>query len=54
MTKAQQRRSLEAAQKKILNVWQVNFGHARNLSPSMKDKLANMCTSLDSIIDKLK
>lgn len=54
MTKVQQRRALEAAQKKILKVWQVNFGHIKYLSPQMKQKLADICNQMDSIIDKLK
>jgi hypothetical protein len=54
ITKAQQKRLLIDAQKKILKVWQENFGSVRHFSPAMKDKLAKMCTDLDGAIDKLK
>ena len=54
MTKAQQRRALEAAQKKCLKVWQVNFGIVKNFTPRQKDKLAKICTDIDALIDKLK
>tara|TARA_Y100001973_G_C5174950_1_gene321312 strand:- start:1162 stop:1344 length:183 start_codon:yes stop_codon:yes gene_type:complete len=54
LTKSQQKRLLIDAQKKILKVWQANFGIVRHFSPAMKDKLAKMCTDLDGPIDKLK
>jgi len=54
LTKTQQRRLLVEAQKKILKVWQANFGIVRHFTPSMKDKLAKMCTDLDKPIDSLK
>ncbi len=54
LTKTQQRRLLIDAQKKILKVWQANFGSVRHFSPGMKDKLAKMCNDLDNPIDKLK
>ena len=54
LTKTQQRKLLVEAQKKILKVWQANFGIVRHFTPSMKDKLAKMCTDLDKPIDSLK
>ena len=54
LTKTQQKRLFVEAQKKILKVWQANFGIVRHFTPAMKDKLAKMCTDLDKPIDMLE